>query len=177
MQWNIVCSYCVHVWQRERSTGVARGTSVLFYSKVIVWLVCVCVPMKLSSCFWKCKPRDASVFNSICICLQTQATMLVYTHMLKVFVTPLTRSFSVLLLPWKHGNHGNKRCQFWGGWSAWTGGRMGVVVIRLGVFLSKSRPCERDSDSERCKYVFRMEICFITCCPREMFQSCIYWFQ
>lgn len=37
-----------------------------------------------------------------------------HTHMLKVFVTLLTLCFSVLLLPWKHGSHGNKRCRFFG---------------------------------------------------------------
>lgn len=86
---------------------------------------------------------------SVCLAACSDASLDTgkHTHMSKVFVTLLTHCFSVLLLPWKHRNHGNKRCGVWGGW-----GGVWVFFDEIGVFLSKSRPRERDSDSERCKF-------------------------
>lgn len=109
-----------------------RAGSFFFF---LFFLVCACARVLLCLSVW--------------LHAQTRASTLVNTHMSKVFVTLLTHCFSVLLLPWKHRNHGNKRCGVWGGWG-------GVWVFfffdEIGVFLSKSRPRERDSDSERCKF-------------------------
>lgn len=76
------------------------------------------------------------------VCMQMEAAVLVNTHMSKVFVTPLTHCFSVLLLPWKQRSHGNKRCQFFGGGTDAKGRRgwVGGGGDKVGVFLSKSGP-------------------------------------
>lgn len=111
----------------------------LFYNKLSA-RQCLCTQMIVVELifFWHSKPREeskswlfffsfsffwsvrahacCSVCLSVWLHAQTRASTLVNTHMSKVFVTLLTHCFSVLLLPWKHRNHGNKRCGVLGGW-------------------------------------------------------------
>lgn len=93
-----------------------------------------------------------------------EAAVLVNTHMSKVFVTPLTHCFSVLLLPWKQRSHGNKRCQFLGE-GRMLGGWVGGGGDKVGVLLSKSGPALNEAVgvlSMQMKERRRK-----TCCPRD----------
>lgn len=59
----------------------------------------------------------------VCMCVSGSVWLHVLVNILmsKVFVTPLTHRFSILLLPWKHGSHGNKDVSFGDGWSVGAG--------------------------------------------------------
>lgn len=88
--------------------------------------VCASVRVCVRACV--CAHADVCSALSVCLmCADAGSDSGKHTHMLKVFVTPLTHCFSVLLLPWKHSSHGNKRCQFFGVGGVfvwwWWGGR------------------------------------------------------
>ena len=163
---------CVHVKGRERPTGVPRGNIVSFYSttKLQCDCVCVCVCARAHLCDCCCaylfrqrKPRDESArrllrlcFECVCVCVCVCVTLsvwprvhrqtLVNTHMSEVFVTPLTHCFSpsrcylgsTVAMATKDVSFGV------GGLGGATGGGGAAGVDEIGVFHSKSRPCERD---------------------------------
>lgn len=179
---------CKKERQKETNRCSQRKKSFFFSLKKVLVLHCVGVCVRpcdycWAYLFWQNKPREESkrrllrLYLSLCVCtcailsvwlfVQMPGSTLVNTHMSKVFVTLLTHCFSGLLLPWKHGSHGNKRCQLWGGSSLGSGWG---EFDEIGVFLTKSRPSERDraamlrDSCTVCRWLRKGDFCLKTCC-------------